>query len=124
MAIINKVEQRAYLGNIAIIKFQLLAYCFFKNITISGQELECLALLAKEKESELNVFCHFVGEKELYASAQSVRNVLNKFEKKGLIIKTGKKNKVVRLNSAMNLQTEGNILLDYKFAHLHETSQI
>lgn len=124
MAIVNKIEQKAFLEKLAIIKFQLLTHCFFKNITLTDHELECLVLLAQDKEADLNVFCHFVERKELYTSAQSVRNVLNKLERIGLISKTGKKNKTVRLNSEIPMQTEGNILLEYKFAHIHEAGQI
>ena len=124
MAIVNKLEQKAFLEKLAIIKFQLLTHCFFKNITLTDHELECLVLLAQDKEADLSVFCQFVERKELYASAQSVRNVLNRLERIGLIHKTGKKNKTVRLNSEIPMQTEGNILLEYKFAHIHEAGQI
>lgn len=118
MAIVNQVHQSAYLPKPGIIKFQLITHCFFKNITLTPIELECLALLAQDREVALNVFCRYVERKELYASAQSVRNVINKFEKIGLIEKSGKKNKKVRLNSDIPIQTDGNILLEYKLVHL------
>jgi len=118
MAIVNKLEQKAYLGKAEIVKFQLLTHCFFKNISLTNHELECLALLAQDREADLTGFCRFAETKELYASAQSVRNVLNKLERIGLIHKTGKKNKRVYLSSEIPMQIEGNILLEYKFAHL------
>ena len=124
MAIVNRLEQKAHLDKGEIIKFQLLIHCFFKNINLTTHEMECLCLLAQDREADLNGFCRFVAKNELYASAQSVRNVLNKLERIGLIHKTGKKNKRIRLSSEIPMQTEGNILLEYKFAHIHEAGQI
>lgn len=116
MAILNKVEQRAKLERIDIIKFQLLTYCFFKGGQLTGHELECLALLAQEGECGLNEFCKWMEDNKLYASAQTVRNVINKFEKKELVVKRGRKHKRLSINPEMQLQTSGNILLDFKFA--------
>jgi hypothetical protein len=118
MAVVNRVEQKAYLGKPAIIKLQLITHCFFKNISLTQPELECLVLLAQDGEATLNVFCRYVERKELYASAQSVRNALNKLERIGLVQKSGKKNKIIRLSSEIPIQTEGNILLEYKFAYV------
>ena len=118
MAIINKVEQRVRLAQGDIIKFQLLFYCFFKGVILTGHELECLALLAQAGECELNGFCKSLGENKLYASAQTVRNVINKFEKKELVVKQGRKHKRLSINPEMRLQTSGNILLDLKLAHI------
>lgn len=118
MAIVNKVEQRGKLERKAIIKFQLLTHCFFKGITLTEQELECLTLLALQGEAELSSFCQYVWDQQLYASAQTVRNVVTKFEKKELVVKKGKKKKLVSINPELRLQTLGNILLDLKFAHV------
>lgn len=118
MAIINKVEQRAYLEQGNMIRLQVLIYCFFKGISITEHELKCLALLAQQGAPELTVFCNYIREQKLYASAQTVRNVINKFEKKALVVKEGKKSKRVRIHPDMKVQTSGNILLDLKFAHV------
>lgn len=118
MAVINKVEQRAKLEKKDIIKFQLVTHCFFKDVVVTENELECLVLLAQEGETELNGFCQRVWDMKLYASAQTVRNVMNRFEKKGLVMKEGGKKKRVYINPAANLQTAGNILLDFKFAYV------
>jgi hypothetical protein len=53
----------------------------------------------------------------MYGAAQSARNVLNRLERKGLILKTGKKNKRIQLHPDILVQTEGNILLELKLAH-------
>jgi Fe2+ or Zn2+ uptake regulation protein len=124
MAIVNKVEQKAFLEKLAIIKFQLLTHCFFKNLSLTDHELECLVLLAQYGEADLHVFCRYIERKELYASAQTVRNVVSKLERLGLVTKVGKKNKKIHVNRAIPVQTEGNILLDYKFAHIHEPRKV
>lgn len=118
MAIVNKVEQRGHLSKADIIKYQLLTHCFFKGISLSDAELGCLCMLAQQGEVELNGFCAAMGERGLYASAQTVRNVINKLEKMHLVIKKGKKKKVVFINPELHLQTLGNILLDFKFAYV------
>jgi hypothetical protein len=124
MPIINRVEHKGFLERPAIIKLQLLTHCFLRDISLSSHELDCLVLLAQDGEADLNVFCRYVERKELYASAQSARNTLNKLERAGLVQKSGKKNKKVSLNTTIPLQTKGNILLEYKFAHIHEPGQI
>jgi hypothetical protein len=122
--VVNRVEKKGFLVKPAIIKFQLLTHCFLKNISLSNPELDCLVLLAIDREADLNVFCRYVERKELYASAQCVRNTLSRLERMGLVEKSGKKNKKVRLNSEIAMQTEGNILLNYQFAHIDEPSEV
>jgi hypothetical protein len=124
MPIVNRVEHKGFLMKPAIIRFQLLTHCFLKEIALTAHELECLVLLALDGEAELNVFCRYVERKEVYASSQSVRNTLNKLERMRLVEKSGKKNKKVRLSSDIPVQTQGNILLEYKFAYIHEPGQI
>jgi hypothetical protein len=116
MALLNKVEQRGKMGKTDIIKYQLLTYCFLNNITVADGELECLAILAQHTgPQELNSFCTLVFDQKIYASPQTARNSLTKSEKKGLVVKQGNSRKTVFLNPALMIQTEGNILLDYKF---------
>jgi len=124
MAIVNKVEHKVYLCKSDIIKFQILTYCFLNKIPIADGELECLALLSQRGEQDLNQFCNLVFNEGIYASPQVTRNSLTKSERKTLVIKDGKNKKKVFLNPEIKLQTEGNILLDFKFAHLHETAQV
>lgn len=124
MAVVNRVEQRAYLERIEIIKLQLLTHCFFKHIYLTEHELECLALLAQDGETDLNVFCRYIERRELYASAQSARNTLNRLERLGLVSKAGKKHKKVRVHESIALQAEGNIFLEYKFAYVHEPAKV
>tara|TARA_R100001463_G_scaffold38095_4_gene81844 strand:+ start:2153 stop:2524 length:372 start_codon:yes stop_codon:yes gene_type:complete len=114
MAIVNRVDKRVKMSKDEIIKYQILTYCFINNIQISISDLKCLTVLAKIESSELTEFCKLISGNGIFKSAQSCRNALSKCEKKGLIIKEGNNKKNIKLNSNMNLQTKGVILLDYK----------
>ncbi len=52
------------------------------------------------------------------ASPQTIRNVLIKVEKEKLLIRSGKKRKVITINPDLKVQTKGNILLNFKFVHI------
>ena len=47
MAIVNKVDLKLKVSLDTTIKYQILTYCFFKDIVISNSDLEFLAVLAK-----------------------------------------------------------------------------
>jgi hypothetical protein len=102
------------MGKDDVIKYQILTHCFLNNIQISNSDLECLSELAKCGTKELTLFCEDISKKEIFKSAQSCRNALTKAEKKKLIIKNGSNKKTISINTNMNIQTEGSILLDYK----------
>jgi len=114
MAIVNKVEQKIRVSLSQTIEFQILTYCFFNDIQISNSDLKCLTELAKIKSVELTSFCNDVTNKNIFKSPQSARNAMTKAEKKNLIVKLGVNKKKISLNKAMNVQTEGLVLLDYK----------
>lgn len=98
-----------------IIKYQILIHCYLNKIHISEADLECLTLLASLGKQELTAFCTEVHRRNIFQSTQTVRNALSKVEKKKLIIKEGRSKKKIAINPQLNVQTEGNILLDYKF---------
>jgi hypothetical protein len=116
------VEKKVRMDNLDVIKYQLLTHCFLERISISDSGIECLAILARQGEVELTQFCNQIvnldREDKLYKSAQSVRNVVNEAEKSRLIIKRGKNRKVIFINPELEIQSDGNILLDYKFLSL------
>tara|TARA_R110000765_G_scaffold1096_2_gene2735 strand:- start:658 stop:1029 length:372 start_codon:yes stop_codon:yes gene_type:complete len=114
MAIVNKVEQKAKVTVNTTIEYQIVTYCFFNKIQISNADLKCLAELAKQKKIELTLFCNDVTEKGIFKSPQSARNAVSKASKKNLILKDGKNKKKISINPIINVQTDGNILLDYK----------
>jgi len=114
MAIVNKVDKKVKMSRDDIIKYQILTHCFLNDVQISNSDLECLAELAKEGRKELTAFCKLISSKGIFKSTQSARNAITKSEKKKLIVKNGSNKKTIYLNSNMNIQTEGTILLDYK----------
>jgi hypothetical protein len=118
MAIVNQVQKRIRMEIWDITKFQIAVHCQLKDISISSLDLNCLTLLALSGERELTDFCTTAAEKEIFGSSQSVRNALTKAEKRNLIIKQGKGKKKIKINPDLKIQTEGNILLDYKIVRV------
>ena len=114
MAVVNKVNKKVKMSKDDVIKYQILTHCFLNNIQISSADLDCLCELSKMGTKELTLFCTEISKKKIFKSAQSCRNALTKAEKKNLIIKNGSNKKTITINTEMNIQTEGNILLDYK----------
>lgn len=98
-----------------VIRFQLVTHCFLKKIPLSESDIDCLAHLGVEGERELTEFCDKMAMQRVFKSAQTVRNAVTKAEKFQLINKYGKNRKKILLNPELNIQTEGPILLDYKF---------
>lgn len=118
MALVNQVEKKAKLDKFSVVQFQILTHCFLSNIVISLAELTCLSMLALEGEQELNSFCQKIYAKSIFKSSQTVRNSISKAEKNNLVVKEGKSKKKIRINPEMKVQTNGTILLDYKFLGL------
>jgi hypothetical protein len=137
MAEVNLVEKKTKMNHTDIIKFQLMTYCFIYGKRLSDSELNCLSLLGAYGEYELGDFCllpeisneetrnrlgssyeKLVHGKGIFSSAQTVRNFLSKAEKLNLIIKEGKNTKTIKINPNLKVQTEGNIVLDYKIIHV------
>ena len=113
MAIVNQVQKKIRMDQWDIVKFQLAVHCHLNKILISDLDLSCLTLLALTGEKTLGEFCDETAEHKIFGSSQSVRNSLMKAEKKNLIVKKGNYEKKISLN-IQNIQTSGNILLDYK----------
>ncbi|NQY43346.1 MAG: hypothetical protein HRT87_08390 [Legionellales bacterium] len=114
MAIANKVDKKIKTTRYEVIRYQILTYCFFNSIVITVSDLNCLTILAMNKNVELTKFCDMIVEEKIFKSSQSARNVINKLARKNLIDKDGKNKKTVSLNSNMIIETEGLILLDFK----------
>ncbi len=114
----NLVQKKVVIGRKDVIKYQLLTYCFLEKIQLSNNELECLTHLGLNGESELSTFCKTAVKNNIFKTAQTVRNFLNKASKKKLILKTGDSKKLINLTPELKVQTEGNIILDYKIIHV------
>lgn len=123
MAIVNQVDKKVKMDRWSIIKYQLVTHCFLSLTQLSNAELNCLTQLAIEGEQELTSFCNFIYEKKIFSSPQSARNCLAKLEKKGMIVKEGKNKKKIIINPALNIYSNGNILLDFKFLSIAESKK-
>ena len=116
MAVVNQVQKRVVMSKKDIIKYQILTHCYINNIIVSNSELECLTLLSKAGPIELTDFCYDASEEhKIFKSSQTVRNCINKSEKNKLVIKNKKNKKIISLSTALKIQTDGSVLLDYKF---------
>ena len=115
MTRVNKVDKKVKMSKDGVIKYQILTFCFLRDIQISISDLDCLTELAKLGDYELTSFCKVVAEKGIFKSPQSARNAITKAEKKNLVDKIGNNRKSIRISKQMEVQTSGTIFLDYKF---------
>ena len=117
MALVNQVQKRVRLPKWEIVKFQILTHCYINRITMSESDLNCLTLLSFNEPIELSNFCLDASSEEdwIFKSPQTVRNSINKAEKNGLVIKDVNNKKMIKINPDLKIQTEGVVLLDYKF---------
>lgn len=118
MAIVNQVRKTVKMDLWSIVKFQLAVHCHLKNLNVSDLDLNCVTFLALSGETELTEFCESATRNSIFSSPQSVRNAVTKAEKKNLLKKNGKNRKTIQLNPDLNIQIQGNILLDYKFVRV------
>ena len=137
MAKVNLVNKQIQMTLDEVIKFQLITHCYINRIVLSELDLDCLTHLGVLGDSELIEFCTFMSNKRLdeklktwkpnpdnpkekkpEASPQTIRNVLIKVEKENLLIKEGRGRKKIFLNPKLQIQTQGNILLNYKLIHI------
>jgi hypothetical protein len=116
MALVNQVQKKVVMSKKDIIKYQILTHCYISRITLSDSDLECLTLLSTLGPIELSHFCYEASDEyNIFKSEQTVRNCINKCEKNNLVLKDTNNKKVVMINPNLKIQTEGSILLDYKF---------
>jgi hypothetical protein len=117
MALVNQVQKRVRMSKWNVVKFQILTHCYIKKILLSDSDLNCLTLLSFNEPIELTSFCYDASSEEdpIFKSPQTVRNCINKAEKNNLVIKDIENKKLIKLNTDLKIQTEGTILLDFKF---------
>ena len=117
MALVNQVQKKVKMPKWDIVKFQILTYCFLNRITINESDLNCLTLLSFNEPISLTDFCYDASSEEgwIFKSPQTVRNAINKAEKQNLVVKDENNKKYIMLNPSIKVQTEGTVLLDYKF---------
>lgn len=119
-----------------IVKFQIATHAHLNNINLSEFDLECLALLAINGSMELTDFCNIackvnkrdknpnaICTKEIFTSPQSARNCVNRLMIRELIEKeTGYRNPI-NIHPNIEVQTDGNILLEMKFLRKDESEK-
>jgi hypothetical protein len=117
MALVNQVQKRVRMSKWDVVKFQILTHCYIKRINLSDSDLNCLTLLSFNEPIELTDFCYDASSEDdpIFKSPQTVRNSINKSEKNSLVVKDVSNKKLIKLNPDLKIQTEGTILLDYKF---------
>jgi len=117
MALVNQVQKRVKMPKWDVVKFQILTHCYINRITVSESDLNCLTLLSFNQPIELTHFCYDASTDEdwIFKTPQTVRNCINKAEKSKLVVKDSNNKKIIKLNPDLQIQTEGTILLDYKF---------
>jgi hypothetical protein len=117
MALVNQVQKKVKMPKWDVVKFQILTHCYVNKIAMSESDLNCLTLLSFNQPIELTHFCYDASSEEepIFKSPQTVRNCINKAEKNGLVLKDDDNKKVIFLNPDLKIQTDGTILLDYKF---------
>jgi len=122
MAKVNLVSKKVNMELADIIKYQLITHCFINRINLNDSDLSCLILLSLIGKSDLTDFCIQASYKGIFKSTQNVRNCMVKMERYNLIEKEGgTKKKTIYLNPKINIQSVGNILLDFKILHLDTT---
>lgn len=121
MAIVNQVRKNVKMDLWNIVKFQLAVHCHLKELNVSDLDLNCITFLALSGETELTDFCERATKNKIFSSPQSVRNAITKAEKRSLLVKNGKSKKTIQIDPVLNIQIEGNILLDYKILRVETT---
>lgn len=118
MAKANLVQKKVVMSHREIIKYQIVTDCFIYNKHFSSNELDCLTLLGACGEYDLVEFCNMVVQEKIFKTPQSVRNFLTKATKKGIVIKEGTNKKTIKLEPELNIQTKGNVILNYNMIHV------
>jgi len=121
MAQANLVSKKVRMGHRDIIKYQLVTHCFINDIQLSSNELDCLALLGAYGEHELSEFCNIAVDEKIFKTAQTVRNFMTKAGKVNLVNKDRTNKKRISLREELKIQTEGNIVLDFKVVYVTES---
>jgi hypothetical protein len=132
MAKFNVVDKKVSMSLEEIIRFQIVIYCYIHKIIITESDLSCLTVLGLNKKAELSDFCNaccdpeerdkestLTYKKVIFKTPQTVRNCIAKMRNYNIINREGfGHSKIIELNSELSVQTEGNVLLNFKMFHL------
>lgn len=134
MAKLHLVEKKVRMSKEDIIRYQIITHCYINHLSLSTTDIDCLVSLGGFGNIELTEFCKKVADmraddklkdwekdkskRRPESSPQTVRNSIFKLEKLGLIIRVPDGKRMISLNPNMKIQTQGNILLDFKMAYV------
>lgn len=107
------VESKTKMEHKAVIKLQLVFYCYVNKLDVPDVLLDCVMLHIQNNYSDLSTLCKGVCEHGLFKSEQSARNAIVKLQKKGIFITEGKNKKKISVSPKINIVSKGNILLNY-----------
>ena len=116
MALVNQVKKLSRMTIWDNVKFQIVTHCYLQKIVLSEADYICLTTLAFRGEQELTTFCNEAAEEKIFGSPQTVRNAVGRYEVQNLILKEGKSKKKIMIHPDLQIQSSGNVLLDFKFA--------
>ena len=108
------VNKNIQLNKFEIVKYQLLTHCFVNKIWLNETELACLSLLGEYGPIQMSVFWQLVVDKKMLKNPIGVNNVLRRLIDKKLVIKQDNYKKTILLNPELNIQSEGDILINIK----------
>lgn len=115
MAEVSLVEKKLMMNHARIIKFQLISHCYINEIDMSKSDIDLLTLLGLHGECTISKFCNLVIQEDIFKTSQTVRNSIAKGLEKKLIFKVFEiKKSRVYLHPELQIQTKGNIVLNYK----------
>lgn len=117
MAKLNLVEKKVTMELTEIVKFQLISHCYINKIELTQSDIDCYVLLGVSGISDLSEFCIVATTKNIFKTSQTVRNSIAKGVDNNIILKNGGQRKKIFLSPALNIQTKGNILLNYNIIH-------
>lgn len=112
------VEKNIKLDRFEIIKYQIMNHCFVHNIWLNETQLICLTLLGAIGPIQISDFWKIAVDKKLQKNPIGVNNVLRGLLDKKLAIKQINPKKLILLNPELEIQTEGNIVINIKLYKL------
>jgi hypothetical protein len=129
MAKFNVVDKKVSMSLEEIIRFQIVTYCYIHRIILSESDLSCLTLLGINGKAELSDFCNACCDpanrdkepttsyqKAVFKTPQTVRNCIARMRNHNIINRDG--SKTIELNPDLNIQAEGNVLLNFKMFYI------
>lgn len=119
---INRVHKKIRVGYSDIIRYQIISeLVFLKKEHLIDSDIKLLTELVLNQPVELSEFCYNTVKKlyteiepeKISIKSQNIRNKVISLQKRGIIVKTNKGKNKIMINPSYNIQSKGNVLLDY-----------